>query len=440
MVSEAEKRHIIEWFTPKYRRAKKKERGQIIDQAMVRGGWSRQHTARLLATGLKLGRPKIRSMRGRPSKYADPEFRKALKFIWRSTNYMCGRYLKEAMPDWLPSIERQEGQFPEAVRTKLLSVSASTIDRILKEFKGLHGMSLTRPTSFREEIPIQTNIWDIATPGYIEADTVAHCGGSMAGEFANTLTIVDINTLWTEPRMVFGRGSQNVFNALLDIERRLPFPILGYDADNGGEVLNNRILDYFIKERIEQQRVPVQVTRSREYRKNDNAHVEQRNNSVARRHFGYARYDFEALIPLMNYYYVAVVAPLCNHFIPSNKLKDKLRIKSRTRRVYEKPQTPYKRVMNSPHVSELDKALLQIQHEQLDPMTLSMEGKRIQAQLLKAFTMLKQGRDPGNLLIPPPTPKPAFQHHANYVTKTRISSRSYATKISESRKFQVHEL
>jgi len=152
--------------------------------------------------------------------------------------YPCGRVLRAAIPHWLPCIEEEYGFFPEDVRERLLSISAATIDRILRPWKAAKGRGFTRSGGFRDEIPIQGNIWDIQVPGYMETDTAAICGGSLLGEFVNTLTMVDIATLWTATRAVFGRGSNSVFDAIRDIEHTLPFPILGYDADNGGEVLN----------------------------------------------------------------------------------------------------------------------------------------------------------------------------------------------------------
>ena len=216
---------------------------------------------------------------------------------------MCGKYLKEAMPEWLPAYEEHYGAFPSDVRERLLSISPATIDRHLQPFKVQHGLTLTRPGGvLRSEIPVQGNVWSIKCPGFLEVDTAAHCGSSMLGEFLSNLTTVDIASTWTELRTVWGRGSSNVLEALKDIEENLPFAILGYDPDNGGEVLCWHIIKYFTE-----REVPVKVTRSRAYKKNDQAHVEQRNSSVVRRFIGYERLDFIELVPLVNHYYRGIV-------------------------------------------------------------------------------------------------------------------------------------
>ena len=272
------------------------------------------------------------------------------------------------MADWLPFIEEEKGSFPELIRQQLLEVSAPTIDRILKPYKVVKGVSYTRSGGFREQIPIQKNIWDTKQPGFLEADTAAHCGGSMHGEFVWSVTTVDIATIWTEVRAVFGRGMSGVFDALLAIEAALPFEIRGYDADNGTEVLNERIFKHFQDDRRAKGLAPIAVTRAEEYHKNDQAHVEQRNDCLPRQYLGYERIDFRQVIPLLNYYWAQIVCPLRNHFYPSFKLKAKIRVKSRTRRVYDAPITPYRRVMESPHFSEVRKQDLLEIHRRLNPV------------------------------------------------------------------------
>ena len=171
------------------------------------------------------------------------------------------------MPEWLPSYEEMYEPFPTDIHDRLLTISGSSIDRYLKPFKAEHGLTLTRPGGvLRSEIPIQGNIWNEQRPGFLECDTSAHCGSTTFGEFVSSLTTVDIASTWTELRAVWGRGSSNVLDALKEIETNLPFPILGYDPDNGGEVLCWHIINYF-----REREIPVAVTRSRAYKKNDQA-------------------------------------------------------------------------------------------------------------------------------------------------------------------------
>jgi hypothetical protein len=307
------------------------------------------------------------------------------------------------MPDWLPFIEEERGAFSPETRRQLLGISAATIDRLLKPYKAVKGKSFTRSGGFREQIPIQENRWNVEQPGFAEVDTVAHCGGSMHGDFVNSLTLVDIATIWTEVRSIFGRGASGVVAQLSAIEKALPFEMLGYDADNGTEVLNQFILDYYQADRIKKGRPPVQVTRSRAYHKNDNAHVEQRNDCLPRQYLGYERIGFPETLPLLNYYWGDIVCPLRNHFYPALKLKDKVRIKSRTRRVYDEPITPYKRVMESEYVPEERKRVLEEFHSQLNPITLVRQEAMIRSRIDAALKKLRAGVDASALLVVPQT-------------------------------------
>lgn len=395
-----EKRCYLEVFRSRYRRAGKKEKGRILDELCERFQVSRKWGIQLLGSRGP-GRPRKPDKRGRPARYRGNDFIKALRLVRRIMGYMCGRYMAAAIPEWLPFIEAARGEFKLETRQLLLTVSGATIDRVLKPYKAVKGRSFTRSAGFRDQIPVQPSVWDTRQPGYLEADTVAHCGGSMAGDFVNSLTVVDIATIWTEVRAVFGRGASGVFEQLLEVEAVLPFEIHGYDADNGGEVLNKHIFKYFHTERIRQGLKPVQVTRSREYCKNDQAYVEQRNDSLPRQYLGYERIDFWQVVPLVNYYWAEVVCPLRNHFYPALKLKDKVRIKSRTRRIYDKPATPYRRVIESEHVSEERKEALRNLHEQLNPVELVDQERIIRSRIDAALKKLRAGQDASALLAVP---------------------------------------
>jgi|GEM_PF-4283522 len=220
--------------------------------------------------------------------------------------------------------------------------------------------------------------------------------------------MVDIAGLWAEVRGVFARASKPVVYAIEDMESSLPFVLLGYDADNGGEVLNQHIVRYFRDERLERNRPPVQVTRSREHHKNDNAHVAQRNDSVPRKWLGYERIDFVRLAPLINNYYAYVVCPLINHFFPSFKLYDKVRVKSRTRRIYKDPLTPSARLMASEYLPQQRKNLLNAHRQALNPVKLIKEKQVIRKRIDDALKNLRQGK---LTLISVPSPKPAALSH-----------------------------
>lgn len=200
-----------------------------------------------------VGRPKNLLKPGRRGKYQDFEFKQALREVWKKQHFVCSRILKVATPDWLKYIEEDRAQpFSEDIKHRLLSISPATIDRILKPWKIQKGYSLTCAGGFRDEIPIQEgNVWNIKIPGFLEADTAAHCGGSTQGQYINSLMMVDLATLWTEARAVFGKGSTPIVLGIEDVENTLPFEIKGYDSDNGTEVLNQHVLRYFREERIE---------------------------------------------------------------------------------------------------------------------------------------------------------------------------------------------
>lgn len=377
----------IEVLKYRYRYYSKKKKGDVLTELEERFSVDRKYLVRLLAPR-KGGRPKTPRKGGRPSKYQDAPFQVGLRKMWKVTKYMCGKYLERAMPEWLPAYESECQAFAPDVRERLLTISASSIDRYLKPFKAEHGLTLTRPGGIlRSEIPIQGNIWDVELPGYLECDTSAHCGSSMFGEFVSSLTTVDIASTWTELRAVWGRGSSGVLEALKDIESTLPFPILGYDPDNGGEVLCWHIIKYF-----REREIPVAVTRSRAYKKNDQAHVEQRNSSVVRRFLGYERFDFIELTPLVNSYYRDILCPLMNHFFPSHKLKDKQQLQGKRLRIYGPPMTPYERLLESPHVSKEAKEKLQADHAALNPVKLSKQEYLARRAIDTLLKNLKKGR------------------------------------------------
>ena len=384
----------VEVLRYRYLGFSKKKKGEVLAELEQRFSVDRKYLIRLLARR-KGGRPKTPLKIGRPSKYGDAGFQTALRKVWKITYFMCGRYLKVAMPEWLPSIEDKYGSLPADVRDRLLKISAATIDRHLRPQKAVHGRCFTRPGSIiRSEIPVQGSIWDISEPGYIECDTVAHCGGSMLGDFINSVTTVDIATTWTEVRGTWGRGSSGVIEQLKSIEDSLPFTVLGYDADNGGEVLNWHIIKYF-----HERDVPAAVTRSRSYQKNDNAHVEQKNNTVPRRYLGYERLDCQEILPLVNHYYKDILCPLLNHFYPSNKLKDKQLIDSKRKRFYDKPMTPYARVMLSDLLPQKEKDRLKAIHDSINPVELRIQEQSVRKQIDVMMKQFRSKRQNTNLKI-----------------------------------------
>ena len=348
----------------RYATASRKDKKKILDEFCAVCRYNRKYAIRLLHQSPWRRKRK----RGRKSRYSDPVFLKAILGIWRATDFMCSYRLKATIPLWLPFYEQSFGRLAAEVHDKLLAISRPTLDRVLKPLRARYrkGLGGTKPGSMlRNQIPIRTDNWDITRPGFMEADTVAHCGNSLAGNFVWSLTMTDIHTAWTECRAVWNKGSDDVVRQVRDIEHNLPFELLGFDCDNGSEFLNYHLVRYF-----SDREKPVGLTRYRPYKKNDNAHVEQKNWAHPRHLLGYDRIENPALIPLINDLYANQWSLYQNHFCPSVKLKSKTRIRSRYRKTYDDPLTPYQRVMNSPDVSEEKKMQLMIIHTALNPFSL----------------------------------------------------------------------
>lgn len=241
----------------------------------------------------------------------------------------------------------------DSQRGQLCSLSAATIDRWLAPFREENsprkGLCVTRPgTLLKNQIPIKTDHWDVNRPGFLEADTVAHCGNSLAGDFIWSITYTDIFSTWTEIRATWNKGGEGVKEQTQHVEQLLPFTILGFDCDNGCEFLNWHLIRYFTEQ---SNRLPVQFTRSRPYHKNDNAHVEQKNWTHVRQLFGYQRFDKFQMVAMMNDLYANEWSLYQNHFCPAMKLKEKIKINSRYRKKYDVPKTPYRRLLESEHIT-----------------------------------------------------------------------------------------
>jgi len=306
----------------------------------------------------------------KPPSYQNEAVGKTLKEIWLAANLPCSKRLKVILPLWLPGYVDRFGQRSPDVTNALLKISPPTIDRLLKPIR-IHytkrGRSTTKPgTLLRKQIPIKTNQWDESRPGFLEADTVAHCGDSTSGIYVvNTIDFVDIATGWTEQRAVWGKGESGVLEQIKNIEKILPFPLLGFDCDNGGEFLNYHLLRHFTKRKH-----PVSFTRSRAYHKDDNAHIEQKNRTHIRQWLGYDRLDNPKVVSLINNLYTKEWTLFHNFFCPSVTLLAKKTIGSKTIKHYDLPKTPYQRIMDSPHIHESVKLSISKQLENLNPFML----------------------------------------------------------------------
>lgn len=381
-MSPRSKREYLHAIAVRYRRAPRKEKALILDEFCATCGYHRKHAIRLLRNFKRYATP-VRKKQGRPSSYAKESLLKPLKRIWLGANLPCSKRLKALLPLWLPGYEQRYGELSAEVKKDLLAVSPATMDRLLQpvrvRYKG-RGRTTTKPgTLLRNHIPIKASQWDERRPGFLEADTVAHCGTSMAGSFVFTIDCVDIATGWTEQRAVWGRGETDVLQNIKDIERALPFALLGFDCDNGSEFLNYHLVRHFTE-----RKKPVQFTRSRAYHKDDNAHIEQKNWTHVRQWLGYHRFDDPKLVVLLNTLYTTEWRLFHNFFCPSVKLLSKHRVASKTIKRYDKPKTPYQRMMESVYIDKKTKAALSKTLRSLNPFLLR---EAMEAQLKKIFTL-----------------------------------------------------
>jgi hypothetical protein len=266
----------------------------------------------------------------------------------------------------------------------LRAVSAATVDRLLADQRAAsaRGLCGTKPGSLlRTQIPIQGEVWNQQRVGFLEADSVAHCGGSLAGDFVWSLTYTDLACTWTAGRAVWNKGATGVLEQTRDVECHLPFPLLGFDCDNGGEWLNWHLLRF-----LQQRPRPVRVSRSRPYHKDDNAHVEQKNWMWPRHLLGYGRLGASHVVPLINAVYAEIWEPLHNFFLPSMKLREKWREGSRWVRRHDGPQTAYQRLLAGRQISRKQRQRLRDWHESLDPFVLAQQLEKRLAPILRTAT------------------------------------------------------
>ncbi len=380
------KQEYLAAIQSRYLTATKLEKQVILDEFCAVCGYNRKYAIRVLRRQPQPKSSSPKSQRGRKKKYHLHELAAFLKALWIASNLACGKRLKAMIPNWLPHYPQP---LPDEIKSLLAMISASTIDRLLKPQRAKHqksGLSTTKPGSIlKHHIPVKTNQWDENKPGFLEADTVAHCGTSTAGMFVFTVNCVDIATGWTEQRAVWGKGERGVLAAIQSIEQALPFPLLGFDCDNGSEFLNWHLQHY-----LTQRQRPVDYTRSRPYHKNDNAHVEEKNWTHIRQYLGYGRFDSQELTPQLNELYTTEWRLLLNFFLPSMKLQEKSRQGSKIIKKHDRPQTPLERVLDSPHVDESTKLRLREQFQALNPFQLKEQVlEKVQGILAQAnFTSL----------------------------------------------------
>ena len=380
-ISKMAKKELVETIRGRYRQASKKDKGKILDEFTAITGHHRKHGIRLLSPPTGETRKQVVGRR-----IYDEAVREAVIVVWEASDRICGKRLKAALPNVVDSMERHGHlELDSEVRSRLLSASAATLDRLLKPIRPTAGSRRRRRRrpSMGRQIPVRTyNDWNQPPPGFLEIDLVAHCGGTLSGSFIHSLVTTDICTGWTEAVPLLAREQSLVLEGLKAIGRHLPFPVLGIDSDNDGAFINETLVQYCAQHGIE-------FTRSRAYRKNDQAWIEQKNGSVVRRFTGHDRYSGRIAGQTMVHLYKAVRLYV-NYFQPSFKLLEKLRDGAKTIKRYSPPATPCDRLIQDDTISAEMREELNAFRAGLDPVALLRDIREAQSALSVMSSPLPQ--------------------------------------------------
>ncbi len=354
----------------RYREASLERKGRILDEFCGVTGYHRKYAIRKLSGPPPGSKPERKRRRG-VVRYG-PRAISILHEVWEAAGYPWSVRLKAILPLWLPWIRKRFGP-PCQTQKQLLAISARQMDRRLSESKRRFKRRLyghTRPgTLLKHHIPIRTDNWDVTAPGFAEVDCVSHSGNCGEGQFVYSVNLADIHSAWVETEAILGKQKQSVREALERVREALPFPLRGIDSDNGSEFLNDELWGYCQAQKI-------QFTRGRPYKKDDNAHIEQKNWTHVRKLVGWDRYDSQAARDALNDLYRKEWRLMMNLFQPSVKLSGKQRVGSRLVRRYDAAQTPLDRLLSCGK-SDPDKLqqLLRLRHR-LDPFQLAQEIDR----------------------------------------------------------------
>ena len=380
-ISSGTRQELVRAIRDRYGLSSKAERRRILDEFIAVTGYHRKHAIRILNSGASADRRRIPR-----SRLYDEAVRQAILVLWEASDRICGKRLRALLPILIPAMERHGHlQLDDRVRPQLLSVSASTIDRMLAEPRRALGARRRRraATKLRQSVPVRTFAdWNEPLPGHMEGDLVAHCGETTAGSYVNTLVLTDIASGWTECVAIVVREVTLIADALDHLQTTMPFPLRGFDSDNGGEFLNETMVAYCNRHGIE-------FTRSRPYRKNDQAWVEQKNGAVVRRLVGYKRLEGLVAAQTLSRLYAAARL-FVNFFQPSFKLAEKTRIGARVQKRYHPPETPCVRLLNSEAVPDEVKTRLHAFAETLDPLQLLSEIRSRQQAIAELKASDKQ--------------------------------------------------
>jgi len=390
MLTMGQKKAVTRQLQDRYQKSSKKEKIVMLNEFIQITGYNRSYAAQILRKKKVLGyltiddkriKYTISGKKKKKKKHYDQDVLLALNQLWEEADSICSKRLAPFLTELIEVLEKYgEINLTREVKEKLLTISPATIDRLLapiRKKQQIKGKSTTRPGSLlKKSIPIRTfSEWDNKRPGFFEVDLVSHDGGNLRGDVIQSVNFTDIATGWMEMVAVKNKAQRWVFAGIKAIKKRLPFPILGFDSDNGSEFINDELLRYCEKQHIT-------FTRSRPYRKNDSCYIEQKNWSVIRRTVGYGRYDTDKELRLLNKLY-GYLRLYVNFFQPVRKLVKKERIGSRIKKRYDVAQTPYRRVLACPDISEEIKMKLKREYDMLNPAELKRQITYLQNELLR---------------------------------------------------------
>lgn len=334
-----------------------------LNQLAVRDpGWQKQHC-------------------GRKEHYG-PRVTEALKEVWELADHICAERLHPQLTEYVAVLKRcKEWSYPADTTELLLTMSLGTVKDRIETFPKIPrgGTGTTKPSELKELVPIRRGPWDNPEPGKGEVDTVAHCGSSLSGDYAFTVQYSDVATLWTLLQAQWNKGMIATKDSLQAMYARAPFTLIGFDFDSGGEFINYQVVPW-----CQSLTPPITCTRTRPYRKNDHARIEQKNYTNVRHWVGYLRYDQPEQVDILNQLYL-LLEDYLNFFLPSMKCTSKERVGSKYKRVYDKAQTAYARVLAHPNISEKVKDKLTQRYARLNPKTLKENIERLQQELLSSY-------------------------------------------------------
>lgn len=403
------KKELVKTTKTRYLKAEKKEKTKILDELCANAGWNRKYSIRILGAGYEYQRVECVGRKRKTPIYGSETLLPAIK-IWEMLDYPCGQRLQPVLKETAERL-MAAGELKLTAKTqeKLWRISAKTLDRRLKKEREIRNLPRNRGTTrhgslLKSSIPVRINSWQDDEIGFMEMDTVAHNGGDPSGEFIYSLDLVEILTGWSEQIAVMGKGQRNVIGSLDEVKNDLPFKLCGVDSDGGSEFINWHMIKYCQEQELD-------FTRSRPDRKNDNAHVEQKNYTHIRKLLGYGRLDTPEQLALMNDLYRNELRLFNNFFRPVMKIVSKEKVNnSICRKRYDLAQTPYQRLLNSGLLSEDKKEELRRLYLSLNPLQLK---RRIEEKVLK----IKNS-------------KPVFQHNLMLSKVTNYLSQPLPARVT----------